>query len=188
MGSWPLGPGDKTGCFCPVATLLGILSQNISNRYRLLGGSLGLFEKIPITKSFCSNRHGRYNAIPLEQWSSSFSEKLFTKVSFSSLLPSNLCRLSIVINSSRFPERFKFRAPRVCAGGWLSGAMGLILALANHAGHRINDKCRQALTKFHELLHKTFRAMDIASTPLSGHCNEVISHSKTLMKSDPEIL
>lgn len=40
-----LAPGDKTGCFCPVATLLGILSQNISNRYRLLGGSLGLFEK-----------------------------------------------------------------------------------------------------------------------------------------------
>ena len=47
-----LAPGDKTGCFCPVATLLGILPQNISNRYRLLGsvrrlktGSLGLFEK-----------------------------------------------------------------------------------------------------------------------------------------------
>lgn len=49
-----------------------------------------------------------------------------------------LCRLSIVVNSSRFPEIFKVRAPRGSAQEeWLSGAMGtvrdvkhVILALA----------------------------------------------------------
>lgn len=135
-----------------MATLLGILPQNISNRYRLLGsvrrlkfGSLGLFEKITYYQIFLSEPTWAVQCdivgavVELsEQFFRESIHRNFLFITASILLVQTQYRH----HSSRFPERFKFRAPRGSAQeDGFRERWGSF--------YRINDnKCRQALTKF----------------------------------------